>query len=105
MAGLNISPLSMKRFISSAVDVIIQISRLSDVSRKMISFQELSGMEGEIITMQEIFAFEQKGVNPDGKVRGAFLARGVRPKFSSRLEAKGISLPASMFEPKPMVEV
>jgi len=105
MAGLNISPLSMKRFISSAVDVIIQISRLSDGSRKMISFQELSGMEGEVITMQEIFAFEQTGVSPEGKVKGAFLARGIRPKFSSRLEAKGIALPGSLFDPKPIATV
>jgi pilus assembly protein CpaF len=105
MAGLNISPLSMKRFISSAVDVIIQISRLSDGSRKMISFQELSGMEGEVITMQEIFAFEQKGLGPDGKVRGAFVSRGIRPKFSDRLTAKGINLPGSLFEPKALAEV
>ncbi|MBF0480421.1 MAG: CpaF family protein [Desulfovibrionaceae bacterium] len=105
MAGLNISPLSMKRFISSAVDVIIQISRLSDGSRKMISFQEISGMEGEVITMQEIFAFEQKGVDSDGKVRGAFVARGVRPKFSDKLTAKGISLPGTLFEPKPIADV
>jgi pilus assembly protein CpaF len=105
MAGLNISPLSMKRFISSAVDAIIQITRLSDGSRKMISFQELSGMEGEVITMQEIFAFELKGLSPEGKVKGAFVSRGIRPKFSARLESKGINLPGNLFEPKIIMEV
>jgi len=104
MAGLNISALSLKRYISSAIDVIIQIARLSDGSRKMISFQELTGMEGEIITMQEIFAFEQKGLNAEGKVRGQFLSRGIRPKFSERLAAKGINLPGNLFSPRVLLE-
>ncbi|GFK93681.1 Putative conjugal transfer protein [Fundidesulfovibrio magnetotacticus] len=105
MAGLNISSLSLKRYVSSAIDVIIQIARLSDGSRKMISFQELTGMEGEIITMQEIFAFEQKGLNAEGKVRGQFLSRGIRPKFSERLSAKGINLPGNLFAPRVLLEM
>ena len=105
MSGFNISSLSLKRYISSALDVIVQIARLSDGSRKMISFQELTGMEGEIITMQEIFAFEQRGLAADGKAKGVFLSRGIRPMFSARLEAKGISLPGNLFAPRVLLEV
>jgi len=104
MAGLTISPISLKRYIASAVDVIIQISRFSDGSRKLVSFQEITGMEGEVITMQEIFAFEQRGVAGDGKVRGVFLARGIRPKFASKFEAKGIRMPEGVFDPRNVVE-
>ena len=104
MAGLNISALSLKRYIASAVDVIIQISRFSDGSRKLVSFQEITGMEGEVITMQEIFAFEQRGVAPDGKVRGVFMARGIRPKFAARFEAKGIRVPDGVFDPRNVSE-
>jgi len=104
MAGLNISTLSLKRYIASAIDVIIQIARFSDGSRKLISFQEITGMEGEIITMQEIFAFEQRGVTPEGKVKGVFLSRGIRPKFSQKLESKGIKLPDNIFDPRNVIE-
>jgi len=105
MAGLAISPLSLKRYIASAVDVIIQIARFADGSRKLISFQELTGMEGEVITMQEIFAFEQRGVNPDGRVKGAFLSRGIRPKFAAQFEAKGLKLPENIFHPNNVMEI
>jgi len=105
MAGLAISPLSLKRYIASAVDVIVQIARFSDGSRKLTSFQEITGMEGEVITMQEIFAFEQRGLTPDARVKGAFLSRGIRPKFASKFEAKGIKLPETIFDPRNVVEV
>ncbi len=99
MAGLNISSESLKRYISSAVDVIIQIARVADGSRKLISFQEITGMESGIISMQEIFSFQQTGINKDGKVEGYFQAMGVRPKFATRLEAMGITLPPGIFDP------
>ncbi len=105
MAGLSISPLSLKRYIASAVDVIVQIARFSDGSRKLVSFQEITGMEGEVITMQEIFAFEQRGVTPDARIKGVFLSRGIRPKFASKFEAKGIRLPDTIFDPRNVVEV
>jgi len=105
MAGLNISALSLKRYIASAVDVIIQISRFADGSRKLVSFQELTGMEGEVITMQEIFAFEQRGMTADAKVKGAFVARGIRPKFAVRAETKGIKMPEGIFDPRNVAEV
>jgi len=97
MAGLNLSPVSMKRYISSAVDVIIQATRLVDGTRKVISIQEVTGMEGEMITMQEIFAYEQTGLTPDGKVDGYFTSRGIRPKFAKKLERMGCPFPAEMF--------
>jgi pilus assembly protein CpaF len=100
MAGLNITGESLKRYISSAIDIIIQISRLSDGSRKMISFQEITGMEGDAITMQEIFSYKQTGLDPEGKVIGHFRPMGIRPKFASRLEAMGINFDGAMFTSK-----
>jgi pilus assembly protein CpaF len=102
MAGLNLSPISMKRYISSAIDVIIQATRLVDGTRKVISIQEVTGMEGEMITMQEIFAFEQTNVSPEGKVEGYFTARGIRPKFAAKLERMGHPFPRDMFEVSPL---
>lgn len=101
MAGLNLSPVSMKRYISSAIDVIIQATRMVDGTRKVISIQEVTGMEGEMITMQEIFAFEQTNVSSDGKVEGYFTARGIRPKFAKKLERMGFPFPRDMFNVAP----
>ena len=105
MAGFNMTSSSLKRYISSAIDVVVQIARLSDGSRKMISFQEITGMEGEVITMQEIFAFEQHGLAADGKVRGRYVSRGIRPRFSERIEAKGIKLPGNLFVQRTMLDI
>lgn len=102
MAGLNLSPLSMKRYISSAVDVIIQATRLVDGSRKVIAISEISGMEGEMITMQELFAFEQTNIDKEGKVEGYFTARGIRPKFAEKLDRMGRPFSHSMFEVNPL---
>lgn len=99
MAGLNLSPISMKRYISSAIDVVIQATRLVDGTRKVISIQEVTGMEGEMITMQEIFAFEQTNVNKEGQVEGYHTARGIRPKFAEKMERMGRPFPAEMFQP------
>ena len=99
MAGLNLSPISMKRYISSAVDVVIQATRLVDGTRKVISIQEVTGMEGEMITMQEIFAFEQTNVDKEGRVEGYHTARGIRPKFAEKMERMGRPFPAEMFLP------
>ena len=97
MAGLNIGPVSLKRYISSAVDIILQITRLGDGSRKMISFTEITGMEGEMVTMQEIFCFQQTGVDENNKVLGHFKANGIRPKFADRLKSMGIPLAGELF--------
>lgn len=99
MAGFNLAAKAMRHYISSALDVIIQIARLSDGNRKLISVQEISGMEGDLITLQEVFTFQQTGLDENRKVKGRFKATGVRPKFSERLLAKGISLPTQLFDP------
>jgi pilus assembly protein CpaF len=98
MAGLNLSTKSLRNYISSALDVIIQLTRLSDGTRKMTSVQEITGMEGDVITLQEIFTFEQKGLDQQGKLKGRFRATGVRPKFMDRFAARGVSIPADLFD-------
>ncbi len=97
MANLNIPEKAMRQQISSAIDVVIQASRLSDGTRKVMSIAEIVGMEGDVITMQEIFSFERESVDINGKVIGAFRPSGIRPHFASRLLAHGINLPAGLF--------
>ena len=104
MAGLNLAAKAMRHYVSSALDVIIQIARLSDGTRKLISFQEVVGMEGDLITLQELFTFNQTGLDENRKVKGRFKATGVRPKFAERLEAKGIRLSADIFDPGKVYE-
>jgi pilus assembly protein CpaF len=104
MAGLNLATKAMRHYISSALDVIIQIARLSDGSRKLISVQEIAGMEGDLITLQELFTFQQTGLDENRKVKGRFKATGVRPKFSERLLAKGVTLPTQLFDPSKVYE-
>src|SRR5262252_1455309 len=98
MGATNLPERAMRQQISSAVQLVAQQTRLSDGSRKVTSISEITGMEGDVITMQEIFVFEKMGVTQDGKVIGRFRATGVRPKCCERLRASGIHLPADMFE-------
>lgn len=108
MANLRISDKAMRQQISSAINLIIQVSRMGDGTRKVMSVSEIIGMEGEIITMQEIFRFVRTGVDEKrgGKVLGQFQPTGIRPRFSERLEQYGFPLPANLFEPRPIpVEV
>src|SRR5437588_12088448 len=98
MANLNIQLVSVRQQIPSAVHLLVPASRMSDGSRKITAVSEITGMEGDIITMQDIFVFEKMGVTQDGKVIGRFRATGVRPKCCERLKASGINLPADMFE-------
>ncbi|MBA3884539.1 MAG: CpaF family protein [Acidobacteria bacterium] len=98
MANLNIPEKAIRQQISSAVDLIIQITRMSDGTRRVTGITEIIGMEGETITMQDLFLFERSGVREDGRVIGRFRATGIRPKCSDRLSASGIHLPAEMFE-------
>jgi len=97
MSGLNIPNDAVRRYIASALDVIIQVARLLDGSRKLVSLQEITGIEGNIITMQELFRFEQTGVDSQGKVIGAFYATGVMPQFIDRFKAVGVSVPYGVF--------
>src|SRR5579884_1216804 len=98
MANLNIPDSAVRRQIASAIDVVVQVSRLSDGTRKVISIAEITGMEGEVITMQDIFVFRKRGIGPTGQVLGEFVATGVRPRFAERLLVSGIRLPMDMFE-------
>ena len=98
MGATNLPERAMRQQISSAIQFVVQQTRLSDGSRKITSISEITGMEGDVITMQEIFVFEKVGITQDGKVVGRFRATGVRPKCCERLKASGIHLPADMFE-------
>jgi pilus assembly protein CpaF len=104
MANFEIPSEFLRRYISSALDVVIQLVRLTDGTRKVISLQEISGMEGNTITMQEIFSFHQKMIGPDGKVRGRFAFCGVRPKFIDKFRAAGIKVSPELFDPTQFVE-
>jgi pilus assembly protein CpaF len=98
MGATNLPERAMRQQIASAIQLVIQQTRLSDGSRKVTSISEITGMEGDVITMQEIFVFEKMGVTQDGKVVGRFRATGVRPKCCERLRASGVHLPGNMFE-------
>ncbi|CAB3772979.1 pilus assembly protein CpaF [Burkholderia sp. MSh2] len=99
VAGLSLPPKTMRQQIASAISVVVQAARLTDGSRKIVSIQELTGMEGDVVNMQEIFTFRRTGVDRDGAVRGHFCATGVRPKFAERLQAFGINLPDALYDP------
>ena len=89
---------SIRQQIASSIHVFVQAARLSDGSRRVTSVTEVAGMEGSVITLQDIFTMEKLGLNPDGKVLGRFRARGIRPRFAEKLLSQGISLPPQMFE-------
>jgi pilus assembly protein CpaF len=98
MANVNLPDKAMRQQIASAIQVVIQQARLSDGSRKVTSVSEITGMEGDIITMQEIYRFDKTGLSPEGKVVGRFVATGVRPKVCERLRSSGIQLAPDMFD-------
>ena len=104
MTGFNIPAEFLRKFISSALNLIIHVSRMPDGTRKLISFQEITGMEGNVMTLQEIFHFEQTGVDGNGKVKGRFKFTGVLPRFVERFEAMGVSF-AYNFDPRNIVEI
>jgi len=99
MAGVDLPAKAARAQVASAIGVIIQANRLSDGTRKLTSIQEVTGMEGETVTLQEIFIFKQTGVGPTGAVEGYFSATGVRPRCFDRLATRGIDLPQSLFAP------
>lgn len=105
MAGLNLATKALRHYISSAIDVILQLTRMSDGSRKITSLSEIVGMEGETITLQEIFLFQQTSLDDQRKVHGVFKATGVRPKFVERFQALGIVCDLNIFDPDTIYEV
>ncbi len=98
-AGTNLPTRAMREQIASALDVIVQVSRLSDGTRRVVSVTEVTTMEGDVVATQEIYRFRRRGVTPDGVVVGDFEATGVRPAFSERLRVSGVELPANLFGP------
>ena len=98
MANLNIPERAIRQQIASAIHAIVQIARLSDGTRKVVSITEITGMEGEVVSMQEIFTFERKGLGEGGKVRGVYRATGIRAKFTDRLAAAGCRVRPAVFE-------
>jgi pilus assembly protein CpaF len=98
MTGLDIPQRAVRNQIASAMDVVIQLERLSDGKRRLTSLQEITGMEGDVVTMQEIFTFERRGVDKEGNVLGELVPTGIRPHFAKRLQLAGIQLPVHLFE-------
>jgi pilus assembly protein CpaF len=98
MAGMDLPERAIREQVSSAVHVVLQLSRLSDGSRKVVSLSEITGMEGNTVVMQDVFFFEREGIGPDGKVLGRFRATGVRPAFAKKLKVMGVDIPAGIFE-------
>jgi pilus assembly protein CpaF len=97
MTGINLPETAMRFMVSSALDLIIQTSRQADGTRKVTTITEVVGMEGDVITLQDIFVFEKTGIDPKGKVLGHFKATGIRPKFADRLEIAGVEVPEELF--------
>ena len=98
MTGMTLSERAMRQQIASAIDLVLQVARLSDGCRRVTSISEITGMEGDIITMQEIFQYERTGVSAQGQVIGRFRATGIRPRFAERLKSCGMQLPRIFFE-------
>jgi pilus assembly protein CpaF len=98
MANLNLPDKAIRQQIASAINVVVQVTRLSDGTRRLTSVSEVTGMEGSVVTMQDLFVFERQGYDANNRVRGRFRPTGIRPKFSERLFGYGIRLPNDMFE-------
>lgn len=104
MSGANLTPRATREQIASAITVVIQVMRLTDGGRRIVSLQEITGMESEVITMQEIFAFRRTGIGPQGRVLGNFFATGVCPQFDRRLKEFGVAVPDSVYDPTKIFE-
>jgi len=100
MGGLKISEDAVRAQIAAAINLVVQATRMSDGSRKVISVAEITGMEGRVVQLQEIFVFERTGTREDGKVEGHFRATGIRPKFLAEMERRGVFMPADLFDPQ-----
>jgi pilus assembly protein CpaF len=99
MAGFPMTQQSIRSQIASAIRIVVQLNRLSDGKRRMVSVSEISGIEGDVIQMQEIFRFHRVSTSEDGTIHGHYQASGVRPKFLTELASRGLSVPASYFDP------
>jgi len=98
MTNMNLPEKSVRQQIASAITIVVQATRMSDGTRKITAISEITGMEENVISMQEIFSFQKKGIGPDGRVIGTFVPSRIRPKFLERLRVSGIVLPPSLFD-------
>jgi pilus assembly protein CpaF len=105
MANLDIPSEFLRKYIASAIDIIIHAERMADGKRKIISLQEITGMEGKVITMQEVFSFQKRELDSDGRLRGRFVFHGVRPRFIDRFKMVGVNVSPALFNPNNVVEV
>jgi pilus assembly protein CpaF len=99
MANLNLPEKAIRKQIVSAVTLVLQVARFNDGTRRLTHMTEITGMEGDVVTMQDVFVFENQGVSSEGRTLGTFTATGIRPRFEQKLKASGISLPSNFFEP------
>jgi len=95
----------VRKYVSSAIDVLIHLERLTDGTRKLMSLQELTGMEGNVITLQEIFSFQKKTIDAEGKVRGRYAFRGIKPRFIDAFQAAGVTVNNKLFDENHIVEI
>jgi pilus assembly protein CpaF len=98
MSGISLPDKAMREQISSAINVIVQVSRMSDGKRKIVSISEITGMEGNVVTMQDVFVFKRTGIGENGQVLGQFVPTGIRPRFLDRLRISGVELPPDTFD-------
>ena len=98
MTNLNMPERAVRQQIASAIHLVIQVNRFSDGTRKVTSISEITGMEEDVITMQEVFSFKKTGFDKDGRMLGAFRSTGIRPRCADQLAAAGCALPAGMFD-------
>jgi pilus assembly protein CpaF len=99
MANLNLPERAIRKQIVSVVTLVLHMARFNDGSRRLTHITEITGMEGDVVLMQDVFVFEKQGVSPEGRTLGTFTATGIRPRFEDKLNATGISLPVNFFEP------
>jgi pilus assembly protein CpaF len=100
MSGIDLPLKAIRSQVASAINIVVQVQRMSDGKRRMISISEITGMEGEVVAMQEIFKFQRDGVDEDGNIVGGFVATGIRSKFADRFRQWGIDLPSDLFDPR-----
>lgn len=104
MTGLDLPTRSMRAQIASALHVVIQLERMSDGRRRLVSLQEITGMEGDVVSMQEIFRFQRESTDAEGRIQGRYVTTGIRPKFVSEFIARGIQIPERTFDPNSTLE-
>ena len=103
LSGVNLPSQAMREQISAALDVVINVNRMSDGVRRVTSVSEIVGMERDVVAMQEILTFHKTGISEDGKVLGEYHATGIRPKFADRLQISGVKVPSALFREKQVV--